>query len=434
MRFMKDIVYAYYRRKRKVYGIRNHVLILPTTACVNRIAEIIWEEFRDVKWGENKENKVVLARHSGGCTHIGFDEEIAFNTLLGIASHPNIYGVLLVSLGCGQFCKRPLLDRESKRLNLSEFKLYDRLVKRGIKVYWVNVQEGIMFKKYKSSLEQAIDLGKRFVERMVEEAKILERNETSLEHFVMGIGNGASDPTSGLFTNSALGFVVDHFIHNGGTVVFSQTIEMLGAEELVFRKIDRNKRKHVYNKVKRLLETTMVLKEALQEYLGESDPTPGNIRSGISTLTEKSVGTMLKIGHDPSIPIRDVLYFGQRVPRNGGLYLMDSPGMDIFSISGMCAGGVHLVIFTTGMGTPVGSVVAPVLKVTANKETYEKMPDIIDIYIPVEEIFEQGRSLKELAVEVIYPKVLKVMNGEVLSLAEKRGHMDFDVRCYWPRA
>ena len=378
---MEEAIYAYRRKGRKVYGIRNHVLILPTTACVNRIAEIIWDEFKDVRWGANKENRVVLARHSGGCTHIGFDEEIAFNTLLGLASHPNIYGVLLISLGCGQFCKRPLIEGENKKLNLSEFKLYDRLLKRGVKVYWINVQERVMFKKYKSSLEQAIDLGKKFVERMIEDAKTMEREETGLEHFVMGIGNGASDPTSGLFTNSALGYVVDHFIHKGGTVVFSQTIEMLGAEELVFRKIDRNKRKHVYNKVKRLLETAVVLKEALQEYLGESDPTPGNIRSGISTLTEKSVGTMLKIGHDPSIPIKDVLYFSQKIPRNGGLYLMDSPGMDIFSISGMIAGGAHLVIFTTGMGTPVGSVAGPVLKVTTNKETFEKMPDIIDIYI-----------------------------------------------------
>jgi len=431
---MEEAIYAYRRKGRKVYGIRNHVLILPTTACVNRIAEIIWDEFKDVRWGENKENRVVLARHSGGCTHIGFDEEIAFNTLLGLASHPNIYGVLLISLGCGQFCKRPLIEGENKKLNLSEFKLYDRLLKRGVKVYWINVQERVMFKKYKSSLEQAIDLGKKFVERMIEDAKTMEREETGLEHFVMGIGNGASDPTSGLFTNSALGYVVDHFIHKGGTVVFSQTIEMLGAEELVFRKIDRNKRKHVYNKVKRLLETAVVLKEALQEYLGESDPTPGNIRSGISTLTEKSVGTMLKIGHDPSIPIKDVLYFSQKIPRNGGLYLMDSPGMDIFSISGMIAGGAHLVIFTTGMGTPVGSVAGPVLKVTTNKETFEKMPDIIDIYIPIEEIFDRGKKLKDLSIEIIYPKILKVMNGEILSLAEQRGHMDFDVRCYWPRA
>jgi len=431
---MEEAIYAYRRKGRKVYGIRNHVLILPTTACVNRIAEIIWDEFKDVRWGENKENRVVLARHSGGCTHIGFDEEIAFNTLLGLASHPNIYGVLLISLGCGQFCKRPLIEGENKKLNLSEFKLYDRLLKRGVKVYWINVQERVMFKKYKSSLEQAIDLGKKFVERMIEDAKTMEREETGLEHFVMGIGNGASDPTSGLFTNSALGYVVDHFIHKGGTVVFSQTIEMLGAEELVFRKIDRNKRKHVYNKVKRLLETAVVLKEALQEYLGESDPTPGNIRSGISTLTEKSVGTMLKIGHDPSIPIKDVLYFSQKIPRNGGLYLMDSPGMDIFSISGMIAGGAHLVIFTTGMGTPVGSVAGPVLKVTTNKETFEKMPDIIDIYIPTEEIFDRGKKLKDLSIEIMYPKILKVMNGEILSLAEQRGHMDFDVRCYWPRA
>ena len=431
---MKEVVKAYWREERKVYGIRNHVLILPTTACVNRIAEIMWEEFKNVSWGENGENRVVLARHSGGCTHVGFDEEIAFNALLGLGSHPNIYGVLLVSLGCGQFCKRPLLEGEDKRENLAEFKLYDRLVKRGVKTYWVNIQEKVMFKRYSTSLEQAIDLGKRFVRKMVSEAESMKRQEASLSHFVVGIGNGASDPTSGLFTNAALGYVVDHFIRKGGTVVFSQTIEMLGAEGFIFRKIEKSRRRHVYRKIKRLLETATVLKEALQEYLGESDPTPGNIRSGISTLAEKSLGTMLKIGHDPNIAIRDVLYFGEKIPRNGGLYLMDSPGMDIFSISGMVAGGAHLVVFTTGMGTPVGSVVSPVIKVTTNKETFEKMPDIIDVYIPIERIFEKGERLKDLSINILYPRILEVMSGETLSLAERRGQMDFDIRCYWLRA
>ena len=427
-------ILAYYRSKRKVYGIRNHVLILPTTLCVNRAAEIIWEEFREEKWGEAGENRVVLVRHNSGCCHIGFDREVAFRTLLGIASHPNVYGVLLVSLGCGQLCKRPLRPSEDKRANLEAFKLYDRLIKRGVKAYWVNVQEKSLLREYSDSLEQAISLGRKFVERMVRDARKMERVEAPIERFVLGVGNGASDPTSGLFANPALGYMVDHFVRAGGTVVFSQTIEVLGAEEYLLRKVSRRERRHVANKLKRLLETTVVLKEALQEYLGESDPTPGNIMSGISTLTEKSLGTVLKVGYDPSIKIVDVLPYAHKIPRSGGLYLMDTPGEDVLAITGMVAGGAHAVVFTTGLGTPVGSPVSPVMKVTANRETYERLKSIIDVYLPIEEIFEDGKSLRDIALEEIYPVLLDIMSGTRLSRSEELEQRDFDVRSYWLRA
>lgn len=428
-----DKVLAYYRKKRKVYGVRNHVLILPTTFCVNRIGEMIWEPFRNVRWGRRGENRVVIVRHEAGCCHVGFDRDMAFNSLLGVASHPNVYGVLLVSLGCGQFCKPPLMPGEKKPENLERFKLYDRLIKRGVRVYWVNVQERTPLRGFGDSVEQAVEMGRRFVQKLVSEAKSIKRVEAPLSKFVLGVGNGASDPTSGLFANPALGHVVDHFISRGGTVVFSQTIELLGAEEFLLRKVDDSNNKRVRMKLKRLLETTIVLKEALQEYLGESDPTPGNIRSGISTLSEKSIGTVLKIGHDFSIKIRDVVPFSSRIPRNGGLYFMDSPGDDLLAISGMVSGGAHVIAFTTGLGTPIGSAVAPVIKVTANRRTFELMRNIIDVYIPVERIFEENMKLKDIAIEEIYPYLIDVMSGRRITRAEATGQLDFAVKEYWMR-
>jgi Altronate dehydratase len=168
--------------------------------------------------------------------------------------------------------------------------------------------------------------------------------------------------------------------------------------------------------------------------LGESDPTPGNIASGISTLAEKSLGSILKVGFDPAVKISDVLPYARPVPRGGGLYFMDTPGEDVLAITGMVAGGAHAVIFTTGLGTPVGSVVSPVVKVTANKETFSRLSGIIDVYLPVEELFSSGTSLKELAMKELYPVILEVLSGDRLTKSELNGQMDFDIRGYWLRA
>jgi altronate dehydratase large subunit len=420
---------AYYREPRKVFGVRNHVLVLPTTLCVNRLAETIWEEFRDERWGENGENRVVLARHNSGCCHVGFDLEITFQTLLGIASHPNVHGVLLVSLGCGQLCKRPLAPGEGKDQNLAAFKLYDRLVKKGARVRWVNVQEP--FHGSSDGFERAVELGRKFVREMIEEAQAAKRIEAPLKRFVIGIGNGASDPTSGLFANPAVGYVADELVKEGVSIVFSQTTEVLGSEEYLLGKVADET---VARKLRRLLETVYALKDALSEYLGESDPTPGNIASGISTLAEKSLGSILKVGFDPAVKISDVLPYAHPVPRGGGLYFMDTPGEDVLAITGMVAGGAHAVIFTTGLGTPVGSVVSPVVKVTANKETFSRLSGIIDVYLPVEELFSSGTSLKELAMKELYPAILEVLSGERLTKSELNWQIDFDIRGYWLRA
>jgi altronate dehydratase large subunit len=420
---------AYYREPRKVFGVRNHVLVLPTTLCVNRLAESIWEEFREERWGENGENRVVLARHNSGCCHVGFDLEVAFQTLLGIASHPNVHGVLLVSLGCGQLCKRPLAPGEDKDQNLAAFKLYDRLVKRGVRVRWVNVQEP--FHGSGDGFERAVELGRKFVREMIEEAQAAKRIEAPLKRLVIGVGNGASDPTSGLFANPAVGYVADELVKEGVSVVFSQTTEVLGSEEYLLGKVADET---VARKLRRLLETVYALKDALSEYLGESDPTPGNIASGISTLAEKSLGSILKVGFDPAVKIFDVLPYAHPVPRGGGLYFMDTPGEDVLAITGMVAGGAHAVIFTTGLGTPVGSVVSPVVKVTANKETFSRLSGIIDVYLPVEELFSSGTSLKELAMKELYPVILEVLSGDRLTKSELNGQMDFDIRGYWLRA
>ncbi|MCS7104947.1 MAG: UxaA family hydrolase [Thermofilaceae archaeon] len=421
------IVRAYYRADRKVYGVRNHVLILPTTICTNRLAELIYEEFKGESWGEQGENRVVLARHNAGCCHVGFDLDVAFRTLLGIASNPNVYGVILVSLGCGQLCKKPLGINECKHENLMSFKLYDRLVKRGVKVRWVNVQEQTFME---NGFERSTELGRKFVKKMVEEASSAYRVETPIKRILVGVGNGASDPTSGLFANPVTGYLVEKLVSEGASVVFAQTTEVLGSESLLLSKVANET---VARKLKRLLEASYAMKEALAGYASESDPTPGNIASGISTLAEKSLGSILKIGRSSSIKLLDVLPYASPVPRGrGGLFFMDTPGEDIPSISGMVAGGAHAVIFTTGLGTPVGSVTIPVVKVTANKDTYSRLSDIIDVYIPVEEIFD-GKSLKSLAMDTLYPYLLEVLSGEKLTKSEINKQMDFDVRGFWMR-
>ncbi len=405
----------YYRRERKVYGVRNHVLVVPTTFCVNEVAAEIAKDYLGETWGEHDENYVAVALHDAGCCHVGFDRDVTFNVLLGVCSNPNVYGVVLVSLGCGQFDKLP-------KAPLDSFLLYRRLRERGVKVRYVNVQE--------HGYERSIRLGRKYLEELVNEAKKEKRVPGPVKKLVIGVGNGASDPTSGLFANPAVGHMVDIFVREfGGTVVFSQATEVLGAEEYLLSKV---KNERVREKVVRFLQNLRTVVDGLRDYLGISEPTPGNIEAGISTLAEKSLGTVLKAGIDPGVPIEDLLPYAHKVPRRGGVYFMEGPGEDLLAITGMVAGGANIIVFTTGLGTPIGCIVAPVVKVTANAETYRKLREIIDVYIPVEELFSgKYRSLKDIAREVLLPYLLKVASGEIRTRSEVNGQRDFAVRELW---
>ena len=424
-------VSVYVNNERNTVGIRAHILVMPLVFCVNKVVEKIGEYFKDMCWGEYGENRVVTALHDSGCCHIGFDEEVAERIILGISTNPNVFAVLFVGLGCGQFCTREWKSR-----------LYERSMRN---VEHIVVQE--------EGYEEAIEKGIEIVDRWIKEAMKLRRVKLPLEKacdkMVLGVGNGASDASSGLFANPALGYVSDYFLDRGSSVVFSQTPEVLGAEKVLFKRITSYeelrkmtireialhierygsiRERKLLKKLSNIIRRAYLFKTSIAEEIGISEPTPGNIRGGLSTLAEKSLGTMYKIGERHILS--NILSYGEKVPRNGKLYFMDGPGQDLLSITGMVAGGAQLLVFSTGLGTPVGSIVAPVLKVTANEETYEKLHDIIDLYIPVNEIIQKRIPLKEYVEKEIIPYILQVISGEK-SKSEELGQYDFSIRELW---
>lgn len=407
---------AYVRRERGgVVGIRNHVVVMPTVFCANKIAADIERKLRNLKYGENNENCVVSLQHYGGCCQVGFDEDIARRTLLRIGRHPNVGGLLLVSLGCSRFCKEPLKD-------VSDFKLYNDLLRSSMRnIDFVAIQE--------VGAHNAIAQGVEKAKELVRNCRDTPRETMSgLTRLVFGALNGASDATSGLFANPSVGYLNDAIIKGGGTCVFSQTTELYGAEQYLEKKCGKR-----IGKLKRMIHRSRMIEESLR-LIGElqvSQPTPGNIRNGISTISEKALGNVFKAGFDPNVKIQGVLPITKSIPTGGGMYFMDGPGQDLINMTGMVAGGAQIIVFTTGMGTPIGSPIAPVIKVTANHDTFVKMKDCMDIYVAKERMFTKNKTLKEISLETYFPYIQDVLSGKRVTKSEKNNQRDFQIREMW---
>jgi D-galactarate dehydratase / Altronate hydrolase, C terminus. len=244
----------------------------------------------------------------------------------------------------------------------------------------------------------------------------MEKSEGDISELILSIECGGSDTTSGLASNPAVGYASDKLVDMGGTSIFSETTEFIGAEHILAR---RAVTAEVGQKILNIVKACEDKAKTMGVDMRGGQPTPGNIEGGITTIEEKSLGCIYKGG---TKPIQDVLDYGE-APKGKGLYIMDTPGQDIESITGMTAGGSQIVVFTTGRGTPTGSPICPVIKVTGNPWTYENMKDNIDINAGT--IVEGDQSLKEVG-EIIFNEIVNVANGK-LTKAEALGHREFGI-------
>jgi altronate dehydratase large subunit len=373
-----------YRRSDGKVGVRNHVLILSTVVCANEVAHRI----------ERRIPSVAVATHPFGCGILGGDFEQFKRTLVGFAKNPNVGAVLIVGLGCEQV-DAPLLAVEIARGG----KLAEALL--------IQECEGI---------QRAVRRGVKAVREMQEVLAREERVPSPVSELIVATECGGSDFSSGLAANPAVGFVSDRLIELGGTVVLSETSELIGAEHLLAaRANDEGVARRIYGIVERVEGNAV---RSGVDIRG-SQPTPGNIRGGITTIEEKSLGCIYKAG---TRPIRGVVEYAEPV-RGKGLWIMDTPGMDVESITGMAAGGAQIVVFTTGLGTPVGCPIAPVIKVTGNPETARKMRAHIDV--DAGEILK-GRDTIEGVGERIFRLLLEVASGKQTK-AERWGHGEFGI-------
>jgi altronate dehydratase large subunit len=373
-----------YRRADGRVGIRNHVLILPTSVCASQVAS---EIARSVPG-------CVAACHAYGCCQVGEDWQLTFRTLRNTAGNPNVGGTLVVGLGCEGL---------------------EPLTMLGAVEGLGKPSRGIVIQEEGGSLK-SIAQGAAIARTMLDEISRQPREAAEASALMLGLECGGSDATSGLAANPALGAASDLLIASGGTCILSETTESIGAEHILARRA-------VSAEVgRRLLEIVRACEERalkMGEDLRGSQPTPGNLAGGISTIEEKSLGCIHKAG---SAPIQGVLEYAEP-PGGRGLYVMDTPGMDVESMVGLAAGGVQVMVFTTGRGTPTGNPVMPVIKVTANRATARRMADNIDL--DLSGVIEGTQTIEE-AGQAILDEILAVASGK-LTKAERLGHTEFSI-------
>ncbi len=373
-----------YRRKDGRIGVRNHLLILSSVVCASEVAFRI----------KRRVPSTAMATHPFGCAMLGEDLEQFRRTLVGFAVHPNVGAVLVVGLGCEEVDARQLAGE---------------IEDKGQRVESLVIQDCGGSRK---ATRRGVEIAREMEKLLARETRVM----SSVSGLIMATECGGSDFSSGLAANPAIGFASDRMIELGGTVILSETTEIIGGEHiLAARAINRGVARRIKDIVERVEENA---RRAGVDMRG-AQPGPGNIRGGISTIEEKSLGCIHKAG---TKPIQGVVKYAEPIQAKG-LWIMDTPGQDVESITGMVAGGAQIVVFSTGLGTPVGCPIAPVIKITGNHETGQNMKAHIDINAGT---ILKGRDTIEGVGEKIFRLVLAVADGR-RTKAEKLGHCEFAI-------
>ncbi|QYR23314.1 UxaA family hydrolase [Paenibacillus sp. sptzw28] len=379
-----------YLRPNGEYGIRNHVLIIPTVICANQVSSRITQLVPET----------VAIPHQHGCSQIGADKDRTFATLAGTGKNPNVGAVLVVSLGCEVVDPYALAE--------------DIRTSTGKRVEVIDIQET-------GGSIKAIGRGVELARELRSELDRIKPEPIPAGALRIGVKCGGSDATSGMASNPALGAASDILIEQGGTVVISETTEIIGAEHVLAA---RCATEEVADQLYAFVERFEREVERMGADMRGGNPSPGNIAGGLTTIEEKSLGCISKCG---TSPLMGAFEYAEEIPGTG-LYFMDSPGNDIECVSGMAASGVHLVCFTTGRGTPTGAAVVPVIKITGNKKMFERMSDNMDI--DVSDILA-GTTGVEQAGEAIWNEIVEVAGGK-LTKAEILGHQEFSINRIGP--
>ena len=360
-------------------GFRNHVAIHTSVGCANDVAHKLGRLYPDV----------LLLTHRQGCAQLGDDKEQSARTLAGIGRNPNIAAVLVIGMGCESITAEYLVEEISKSKKTVEF---------------LNVlNEG--------GLKAALPKGARFLDKMIQETSQMIRVPCRLEALTLGVKCGLTDTTSGIATNPAVGLVADRVIESGGTVVFGETPEVIGSEHILAKRAaTKEAQERLYQVVSECEER---VKASGMDIRG-ANPSPGNIAGGITTIEEKSLGAIKKGGGKK---LQGVLRYGE-IPREKGLFFMDGPGRTPEALTGLSGAGTQIIIFPTGGGSPAGSLISPVIKVTGNARTAERLKDHIDI--DVSSVI-QGESTLEKAGELVFQELLAVASGKATK-SERLGY------------
>lgn len=333
-----------YRRKSGKVGIRNEMWIVPTVGCVNGVAELIIKKFRE-RVNPEGIDAIEVFNHNYGCSQLGDDHENTKTILADLVSHPNAGGVLVLGLGC-------------ENNTMDEFKL-------ALGEYDEDRTKFIITQQVGNEIEEGI----RALTSLYEAMKKDRRVEVPVSELSIGLKCGGSDGFSGITANPLLGRLSDYIVSKGGTTILTEVPEMFGAETIL---MDRAESDEVFTKIVHLINDFKQYFIDNRQPIYEN-PSPGNKSGGITTLEDKSLGCTQKGG---SSLVRDVLKYGEKVQKKG-LNLLSAPGNDLVASTALGASGCHMVLFTTGRGTPFGSFV-PTVKISSNSRIAELKPHWID--------------------------------------------------------
>ncbi len=382
---LKPVQFWGYRRSEGRPGIRNHVLVLPSCVCASETCRLVASQVRGA----------VNIVFNTGCSDVEANTTMSQRVLTGFACNPNVYGVVIIGLGC-ETVPHAVLREKIKAMT-------------GKPVVSFGIQE-------EGGTLKTMELAVRAARNFAQEAAMQHKELFDATELFVGIECGGSDATSGIASNPAVGEMSDLFVDMGATMMMSESIEWIGGEHVLAK---RAASPEIHNQV-------IEVCRAYEEHLASAgqdcragQPTPGNKAGGLSTLDEKSLGCIRKGG---TRPIVEVLEQAVR-PQKKGALVMDTAGFDISSVTSMVAAGCQAVIFTTGRGTPTGNAIVPVMKVTANGLTYQRMEDNMDY--DLSPIVSGEKTYQEMGRELV-DEIGKVANGQ-LTKAEAFGFSDIAV-------
>ena len=384
---VKPRTFRGYRRADGRAAIRNELWIVPTVGCVNSIAQRLARENQHLVKGTVE--GLYTFPHPFGCSQMGDDHAQTRRLLAALARHPNAGGVLVLGLGCEN------LTQERFKAELGP---YDEK-----RVKFLVCQE----------VPDEIKAGSDLLAQLADYAGGFRREDIPASELVVGMKCGGSDGLSGITANPAVGRFSDRLIALGGSTVLTEVPEMFGAESILF---ERCESEEVFGKAVKMIEDFKHYFTSHNQVVYEN-PSPGNKAGGITTLEDKSCGCVQKGG---SAQVVDVLGYGEAVTKKG-LNLLSGPGNDLVSATALTAAGAHLILFTTGRGTPFGAP-APTVKISTNTPLFEKKGNWIDFNAGT---VAQGESLDD-AGERLLDFVLEVAGGR-LTRAEEQGFREISI-------
>lgn len=372
-----------FRRGNGTVGIRNEIWIIPTVGCVNNVATLIANQAQKLKKGSVDD--IVAFPHPYGCSQMGDDQDNTRTILADLINHPNAGGVLVLGLGCENSNVESLLhyigEYDSRRVKFVVAQEHDDEVEESLKA----------------------------IEELIENTYTNQRELISCDELIIGMKCGGSDGLSGITANPTVGQFSDLLISKGGTTILTEVPEMFGAETILMNRCE----------TETLFQDTVKLINDFKEYFLShnqtiyENPSPGNKEGGITTLEDKSLGCTQKSG---SAKIKGVLKYAEKVSEKG-LNLLSAPGNDLVASTALAASGAHIVLFTTGRGTPFACPV-PTIKISSNTLLTNKKSNWIDFNCGT---MVEGESLENLG-QKLFDYVIEVASGKQVKSEENGFH------------